>query len=105
MKCSLILRFAATARRASRRIAAPTFTLSGLSKICGLPQMKAAWVIAGGPEEWKREALARLEVIADTYLSLNAPVQLAMPKFLELRHAFQKQVIERVRRNLGELDR
>ena len=84
---------------------APTFTLSGLSKICGLPQMKAAWVIAGGPEEWKREALARLEVIADTYLSLNAPVQLAIPRFLELRHVFQRQVIERVRRNLAELDR
>src|SRR5437588_45231 len=84
---------------------APTFTLSGLSKICGLPQMKAAWLIASGPQEWKREALARLEVIADTYLSVNASVQLAIPKFLELRHAFQKQVIERVRRNLGELDR
>ena len=84
---------------------APTFTLSGLSKICGLPQMKAAWLIASGPQDWKREALARLVVIADTYLSVNAPVQLAIPKFLELRHAFQKQVIERVRRNLGELDR
>jgi len=84
---------------------APTFTVSGLSKICGLPQMKAAWLIASGPQEWKRETLARLEVIADTYLSVNAPVQLAIPKFLELRHAFQKQVIERVRRNLGELDR
>jgi len=84
---------------------APTFTLSGLSKISGLPQMKAAWLIAGGPQEWKREALARLEVIADTYLSLNAPVQLAIPRFLEQRHAFQKQVISRVRRNLAELDR
>ena len=84
---------------------APTLTLSGLSKICGLPQMKAAWLIASGPQDWKREALARLEVIADTYLSVNAPVQLAIPKFLGLRHAFQKQVIERVRRNLGELDR
>src|SRR5213594_63573 len=84
---------------------APTFTLSGLSKISGLPQMKAAWVIAGGPEEWKREALARLEVIADTYLSVNAQVQLAMPKFLEVRHAFQEQVIDRVRRNLAELGR
>lgn len=82
-----------------------TFTLSGLSKICGLPQMKAAWLIAGGPQPWKSEALARLEVIADTYLSLNVPVQLAIPKFLEQRHAFQKQVISRVRRNLGGLDR
>src|SRR5256885_1787135 len=84
---------------------APTFTLSGLSKISGLPQMKAAWLIAGGPQEWKREALARLEVIADTYLSVNAPVQLAIPRFLEQRHAFQEQVVSRVRRNLAELDR
>src|SRR6266849_3235823 len=84
---------------------APTFTLSGLSKISGLPQMKAAWLIAGGPQQWKREALARLEVIADTYLSVNAPVQLAIPKFLEQRHAFHKQVSARVRRNLAELDR
>jgi len=82
-----------------------TFTLSGLSKICGLPQMKAAWLIASGPEQWKSEALARLEVIADTYLSVNAPVQLAIPRFLEQRHAFQNQVISRVRRNLAELDR
>jgi aspartate/methionine/tyrosine aminotransferase len=84
---------------------APTFTLSGLSKICGLPQMKVAWLIASGPQQWKREALARLEVIADTYLSANAPVQLAIAKFLERRHAFQEQVITRVRRNLAELDR
>jgi alanine-synthesizing transaminase len=84
--------------------AAPTFTLSGLSKISGLPQMKAAWLIASGPQQWKREALARLEVIADTYLSVNAPVQLAIPKFLEQHHAFQQQVMSRVRRNLAELD-
>jgi len=84
---------------------APTFTLSGLSKICGLPQMKAAWLIAGGPQQWKSEAHGRLEVIADTYLSVNAPVQLAIPRFLEQRHAFLKQVISRVRRNLAELDR
>jgi alanine-synthesizing transaminase len=84
---------------------APTFTLSGLSKICGLPQMKAAWLIASGPQQWKSQALARLEVIADTYLSVNAPVQLALPRFLEQRHAFQGQVMSRVRRNLRELDR
>jgi alanine-synthesizing transaminase len=83
---------------------APTFTLSGLSKICGLPQMKAAWLVASGPQQWKRDALARLEVIADTYLSVNAPVQLAIPSFLERRHAFQQQVLSRVRRNLAELD-
>ena len=82
-----------------------TFTLSGLSKICGLPQMKIAWVIASGPEELKRQAADRLDVIADTYLSPSAPVQLATPDFLELRRGFQAQVIARVRRNLAELDR
>lgn len=82
-----------------------TFTLSGLSKICGLPQMKAAWVLVSGPQQWTSEALARIEVIADTYLSVNAPVQLAIPKFLEQRRAFQKQVMARVRGNLAELDR
>src|SRR5258707_720789 len=75
---------------------APTFTLSGLSKISGLPQMKAAWLAVSGPQQWKNEAVARLEVIADTYLSVNAPVQLATPKFLEKRHTFQEQVISRV---------
>src|SRR6266478_2459170 len=82
-----------------------TFTLSGLSKISGLPQMKAAWLVVSGPQPWKNEAIARLEVIADTYLSMNTPVQLAVPTFLEQRHAFQKQLMSRVRRNLAELDR
>ncbi|HEV1994886.1 MAG TPA: pyridoxal phosphate-dependent aminotransferase [Candidatus Acidoferrum sp.] len=84
--------------------AALTFTLSGLSKIAGLPQMKAAWLVTSGPEPWKTQALARLELIADTYLSMNAPVQHAIPVFLEQRHAFQQQLIARVRRNLAELD-
>jgi len=82
-----------------------TFAMSGLSKIAGLPQMKMAWVISSGPEELKKQALERLEVIADTYLSPNAPVQLATPVFLEQRHGFQKQVMARVRGNLAELDR
>lgn len=82
-----------------------TFTLSGISKTCGLPQMKAAWVVTSGPRELKRDALARLEVIADTYLSMNAPVQLALPAFLAQRRTFQEQLMGRVRRNLAELDR
>jgi alanine-synthesizing transaminase len=85
--------------------AALTFTLSGLSKICGLPQMKAAWLTVSGPEAWKAEALARLEVIADTYLSMNAPVQWAMPVLLGQRLSFQKQLIARVKENLSSLDR
>jgi alanine-synthesizing transaminase len=82
-----------------------TFAMSGLSKIAGLPQMKMAWLIASGPEELKQQALERLEIIADTYLSPNAPVQLAIPTLLELRQGFQKQLMARVRRNLAELDR
>jgi alanine-synthesizing transaminase len=85
--------------------AALTFTLSGLSKISGLPQMKSAWLVTSGPEQRKAQALARLEVIADTYLSVNAPVQLATPVFLEQRRSFQKQLMARVRRNLERLDR
>ena len=54
-----------------------TFTLSGLSKISGLPQMKLAWVLTTGPEDKVAAAMERLEVIADTYLSMNAPIQLA----------------------------
>lgn len=82
-----------------------TFTMSGLSKISGLPQMKFAWLAVSGPEELRREALARLEVIADTYLSMNAPIQLAAPIFLEMRQGFQEQVMARVGTNLAELDR
>src|SRR5713226_574669 len=104
----VFLDFAVDGNRAASFAAnsgALTFTLSGLSKISGLPQMKAAWLVVSGPQPWKREALARLEVIADTYLSVNAPVQLAIPRFLQQRHAFQEQVTLRVRRNLVELDR
>ncbi|HEX7287759.1 MAG TPA: pyridoxal phosphate-dependent aminotransferase [Candidatus Angelobacter sp.] len=82
-----------------------TLTMSGLSKISGLPQMKVAWLAVSGPEPAKREALARLEVIADTYLSMNAPVQIALPALLAQRHAFQQQLMARVRTNLQELDR
>jgi alanine-synthesizing transaminase len=82
-----------------------TFTLSGLSKISGLPQMKLAWIVTSGPEVQVASALARLEVIADTYLSMNAPIQLAAPVLLQQRHSIQPQLMERVRTNLNELDR
>ncbi|MGA2168868.1 MAG: pyridoxal phosphate-dependent aminotransferase [Terracidiphilus sp.] len=81
----------------------PVFVVSGLSKIAGLPQMKAAWIVATGPA--KAPALERLEVIADTFLSMNAPVQCALPKWLEGRAAIQEQIRARVTTNLAELDR
>ena len=82
-----------------------TFTLSGLSKIAALPQMKVAWIAVSGPNELKREAINRLEVIADTYLSMNAPVQWAIPAMLEQRAGIQHQLMARVQANLAELDR
>ncbi|HLK54397.1 MAG TPA: pyridoxal phosphate-dependent aminotransferase, partial [Candidatus Angelobacter sp.] len=81
-----------------------TFTMSGISKVSGLPQMKFAWLAVSGPDEVKREALARLEMIADTYLSLNAPIQLASPVLLQQRSGFQQQLMDRVRNNLAHLD-
>jgi aspartate/methionine/tyrosine aminotransferase len=85
--------------------AALTFTLSGLSKISALPQMKLAWIVVSGPEEEANAALERLEVIADTYLSVSATVQLAAPTLLEQRKKVQPQLAERVRANLAELDK
>ena len=82
-----------------------TFTLSGLSKICALPQMKVAWVVTTGPGADVTAAMARLEVIADTYLSMNAPVQWALPTLLDQRKTIQPQLLEAARRNLAELDR
>ncbi|MEO6804437.1 MAG: aminotransferase class I/II-fold pyridoxal phosphate-dependent enzyme, partial [Granulicella sp.] len=79
----------------------PTFVLSGMSKIAGLPQMKAAWVLTLGPERLRREALSRLEVIADTFLSMNAPVQLALPAWLAGRRHLQEQILMRTRANLS----
>ncbi|HET8966279.1 MAG TPA: pyridoxal phosphate-dependent aminotransferase [Candidatus Acidoferrum sp.] len=99
------LRDGAAARSFASRGETLTFTLSGLSKICGMPQMKLAWIAVSGPEAERREALARLEIIADAYLSVGTPVQLAAPALLEMRDAFQEQVIQRAGRNLGELDR
>ncbi len=81
-----------------------TFTMSGISKISGLPQMKFAWLAVNGPEDSKREALARLEMIADTYLSLSAPIQLAAPVLLQQRKQFQQQLMSRAHANLAELD-
>jgi alanine-synthesizing transaminase len=82
-----------------------TFTLSGLSKVSALPQMKVAWMVASGPKAQWKDAVARLEVIADTYLSMNGPIQWAVPIVLQQRNSIQKQLLDRVLANLTELDR
>jgi aspartate/methionine/tyrosine aminotransferase len=81
-----------------------TFTLSGLSKISALPQMKLAWIVVNGPADAVRDALVRLELIADTYLSVSAPLAWALPRLLETRRAIQPQIIKRARGNLRCLD-
>ena len=82
-----------------------TFTLSGLSKISALPQMKLAWVVTSGPSALVAQAGARLEIIADTFLSMNTPVQLAASILLDQRKQVQPGLLDRVRLNLRELDR
>jgi alanine-synthesizing transaminase len=78
----------------------PTFVLSGLSKVAALPQMKAAWMVCFA----EQEALQRLEVIGDTFLSMSAPIQHALPAWLSQRGALQGQIRERLERNLASLD-
>lgn len=88
----------------SSNTGALTFTLSGLSKISGLPQMKLAWMVVTGPDELCGDAIARLDVIADTYLSPNAPIQWAAADLLETRFGLQAQLMDRIRENAFELD-
>jgi aspartate/methionine/tyrosine aminotransferase len=82
-----------------------TFVLSGLSKLAGLPQMKLSWICALGPEANLQHAITRLEIIADTFLSVSAPMQHALPVWLEQRHSQQQQIRARVAGNLSCLDR
>ena len=82
-----------------------TFVLSGLSKVCGMPQLKLGWIAVSGPERDRQAALRGLEWIADLFLSVATPVQLALPRLLEGRHRFQAQVRERLAANRERLAR
>lgn len=79
------------------------FALNGLSKTVGLPQMKLGWMIANGPPAEIEQALGRLEIIADTYLSVGTPVQCALSSLLKLRGPVQHQIMSRLRENLAAL--
>jgi len=85
------------------RTEALTFALGGLSKSCGLPQLKLAWIAASGPDALRGAALERLEVVADTYLSVGTPVQEAAPRILRALPALQAPLRERVLTNLSVL--
>ncbi len=80
-----------------------TFVLNGISKLCGLPQLKLGWIAIAGPEDSVRRVAPGLEWIGDLYLSVGAPVQLALPLLLEERALFQSAVTERMRANLENL--
>ncbi len=80
-----------------------TFLVSGLSKIAALPQMKVGWMVVLGPEQERNAALARLEVVADTFLSMNAPAQHALPVWLAGREQVRAQICARVAENAARL--
>ncbi len=77
-----------------------TFVLSGLSKIAALPQMKLSWLAVFGPDAARDEALARLEIVADSFLSVSAPVQSAAPAWLRTAKEVQRAIRDRVAANL-----
>jgi alanine-synthesizing transaminase len=85
--------------------AALTLAMGGLSKACGLPQLKLGWMAIAGPEPLRRAARERLEIVADTYLSVATPVQLAAPGLLARRDALQAPIAERVRANRRQVAR
>jgi hypothetical protein len=82
-----------------------TLTLNGLSKLSALPQMKLAWTVVSGPSDVVAEAMWRLEVIADTFLSVSTPVQHAAAALLEQGENLRRQILERIHENLAVLDR
>lgn len=80
-----------------------TFTLGGLSKLCMAPQLKLGWTLVDGPADHVAEAMRRLELIADTFLSVNTPVQEALPQILQAGAELRAQVNARTRENLDHL--
>ncbi len=83
--------------------AAPAFALSGLSKIAGMPQMKLGWMAVAGPARFRSAAYARLELIADTYLSTGTPVQHAAQSLIEVGRGVRNRISARTRENLAVL--
>jgi len=81
-----------------------TFVLSGISKVLLLPQCKLSWAVVAGPEAQAAEALARIELVADTFLSVSTPIQLALPDLLSSQPAITGAVLARIAENLRVLD-
>lgn len=83
----------------------PSLTLSGLSKVAALPQLKLSWVLVDGPRSWREAFLARAEMVSDTFLSTATPVQRALPQLLVAAEEMQVRIRDRCRANLLQLDR
>ncbi|MBI4394617.1 MAG: pyridoxal phosphate-dependent aminotransferase [Candidatus Omnitrophica bacterium] len=79
------------------------FTLGGISKMLGLPQMKLGWIVANGPSQILNPLLERLEIILDTYLSVNTPVQRALAPWFSLKPSIQKEIKDRIQTNFDFL--
>lgn len=88
---------------AKRSLPALTFSLGGLSKACGLPQMKLGWIAATGPADVVQTALQNLDLVADSYLSVGTPVQVALPKLLDIGATMRAAIHCRVKRNRDAL--
>jgi alanine-synthesizing transaminase len=84
---------------------AVTLVFAGLSKTCGLPQLKLGWIVVAGPRDRRDEVLARLDWLADAFLSVGGPVQHALPALLAAAPRFQAAVRARVRANRAALVR
>jgi aspartate/methionine/tyrosine aminotransferase len=79
----------------------PLYSLGGLSKSCGLPQLKLGWIVAGGAEV--EASLAALELVADTYLSVGTPVQAALGDLFRLGAGIRGAIAARVAENRARL--
>ncbi len=93
-------RFGSTAGAAE----ALTFTLNGLSKLAGLPQMKLGWIVVSGPPPLVNEAVSRLEILCDTFLSVNSPVQVGLPELMKAGGRVRSQILDRVTANYRVLE-
>ncbi len=80
-----------------------SFTLNGISKMAGLPQLKLGWIVVGGPPADRTEAAGRLEIVSDTFLSVNTPVQIALPEIMEAGDNIRENLLARLRSNYGAM--
>jgi alanine-synthesizing transaminase len=81
-----------------------SFSLNGLSKAAGMPQMKLGWMVINGPPAVRKIARERLGLILDTYLSVNTPVQRALPELMEIGMEIQQQIQWRIRDNYRRIE-